>query len=67
MIGPGLGIRILGEVTESQVEIVRQADHIFISELVKHGLYGATSQALAALDPTRAVGVMGDKRYVWSS
>ncbi|KAL9102627.1 MAG: hypothetical protein Q9163_002242 [Psora crenata] len=60
--GPGLGIRVLGEVTEQQLKIAREADHIFISELRAHGLYGKTSQAFAALIPTRAVGVMGDKR-----
>lgn len=62
--GPGLGIRILGEVTKSQLEIARAADHIFLSELTAHGLYQKTSQAFAALIPTRAVGVMGDKRYL---
>ena len=60
--GPGLGIRILGEVTEAQLKIAREADHIFISELISHGLYRNASQAFAALIPTRAVGVMGDKR-----
>ena len=60
--GPGLGIRILGEVTETQLKIAREADHIFISELISHGLYRKASQAFAALIPTRAVGVMGDKR-----
>ena len=60
--GPGLGIRVLGEVTVKQLIIAREADHIFISELRAHGLYEKTSQAFAALIPTRAVGVMGDKR-----
>ena len=66
-VGPGLGIRILGEVTRPQLDIARAADHIFISEMKaykKKDLYRTTSQAYAALDPTRAVGVMGDKRQV---
>ena len=60
--GPGIGIRILGEVTPSQVEIARQADFIFIEEIVAAGLYRKISQAFAALLPVKAVGVMGDKR-----
>ena len=60
--GPGLAIRVLGEVTEPQLRIVRQADKIFIDELVANELYRKTSQAFAALLPVRAVGVMGDKR-----
>ena len=62
--GPGLAIRILGEVTSEQVAIVRQADHIFIEEIRAAGLYRKISQALAALIPVKSVGVMGDKR-VW--
>lgn len=60
--GPGIAIRILGEVTPSQVKIARQADHIFIEEIVAAGLYRKISQAFAALLPVKAVGVMGDKR-----
>lgn len=60
--GPGLAIRVLGEATEPQLRIVRQADKIFIDELVANDLYRKTSQAFAALLPVRAVGVMGDKR-----
>jgi GMP synthase (glutamine-hydrolysing) len=60
--GPGLGIRILGEVTVEQVRMLQHADAIFIEEIRKAGLYRQISQALAALDPTKAVGVMGDKR-----
>ncbi|KAL8627393.1 hypothetical protein Q9189_006914 [Teloschistes chrysophthalmus] len=60
--GPGIAIRILGEVTSAQVEIARQADHIFIEEIVAAGLYRKISQAFAALLPVKAVGVMGDKR-----
>lgn len=58
----GIAVRILGEVTPEKVEIARRADHIFISEIRKAGLYNQISQAFAALDPSRAVGVQGDKR-----
>src|SRR3990167_479376 len=66
--GPGLAIRILGEVSEERLEIVRQADDIFIFELKSAGLYNIKegssriSQALAALLPIKSVGVMGDSR-----
>lgn len=60
--GPGLGIRILGEVNAAQLEIARKADHIFITEIRNHGYYDKISQAFAALLPVKAVGVMGDKR-----
>ncbi|MCJ1335370.1 GMP synthase (glutamine-hydrolyzing) [Bachmanniomyces sp. S44760] len=60
--GPGLAIRILGEVTPVQVRIARQADDIFIGEIRAAGLYRQISQAFAALLPVKAVGVMGDKR-----
>ncbi|ETI20768.1 GMP synthase [glutamine-hydrolyzing] [Cladophialophora carrionii CBS 160.54] len=60
--GPGLAIRILGEVNESQLKIARHADKIFIDEIVSSGLYRKISQAFAALLPVKAVGVMGDKR-----
>ena len=60
--GPGIGIRVLGEVTPAQVDIARQADYIFIEEIVAAGLYRKISQAFAALLPVKAVGVMGDKR-----
>ncbi|EEB09430.2 GMP synthase [Schizosaccharomyces japonicus yFS275] len=60
--GPGLGIRVLGEVNKAQLEIARKADHIFISEIRAHGYYEQISQAFAALLPVKAVGVMGDKR-----
>lgn len=60
--GPGLGIRILGEITPQQLRIARQADHIFIQEINDAGLYRNISQAFAALLPVKAVGVMGDKR-----
>nr|CAG8478044.1 2349_t:CDS:10 [Entrophospora candida] len=60
--GPGLAIRILGEVTPSQIDIVRLADHIYIEEIKKANLYRKISQAYACLLPVKAVGVMGDKR-----
>lgn len=60
--GPGLGIRVLGEVTPEQLRILRQADSIFIEEIRAAGLYRKISQALVGLLPVRAVGVMGDKR-----
>ena len=60
--GPGIAIRILGEVTSDRVRMARQADHIFISMIREAGLYDKIGQAFAAMDPSRAVGVMGDKR-----
>jgi len=60
--GPGIAIRVLGEVTKERVEMARMADHIFISMIKEAGLYDRIGQAFAALDPSRAVGVMGDKR-----
>ncbi|KAL8870961.1 MAG: hypothetical protein Q9174_003110 [Haloplaca sp. 1 TL-2023] len=60
--GPGLAIRILGEVTRERVELVRQADKIFIEEIRKENLYREISQAFAALSTANVVGVMGDKR-----
>ncbi|KAI8576414.1 hypothetical protein K450DRAFT_257166 [Umbelopsis ramanniana AG] len=60
--GPGIAIRILGEVTPEQVAIARHADHIYIEEIKANGYYRQISQAYAALLPVKAVGVMGDKR-----
>ena len=60
--GPGLAIRILGEITEDRLRILREADYIFIDELKKSGLYDKTWQAFAALLPVKSVGVMGDAR-----
>lgn len=60
--GPGLGIRILGEITPERLEILRKADAIFIEEIRKAGHDRKISQALAALDTSRAVGVKGDER-----
>ncbi len=60
--GPGLAIRIIGEVTWDRLETLRHADAIFLEELGGAGLYRAVSQAFAALLPVRSVGVMGDGR-----
>ena len=60
--GPGLGIRILGEVTWERLEMLRRADRIFLEELRRAGLYRQTSQVFAVLLPVQSVGVMGDGR-----
>jgi GMP synthase (glutamine-hydrolysing) len=60
--GPGLAIRIPGEVTRERLEILRKADAIYLDEIRKAGLYDAIWQAFAVLLPVRTVGVMGDAR-----
>lgn len=60
--GPGLAVRVLGEVTPSRVSTLQEADHIFLEEIRKAGLYGALWQAFCVLLPVRSVGVMGDAR-----
>jgi len=60
--GPGLAIRIPGEVTEERLEILRKADAVFLDEIRKAGLYDKIWQAFAVLLPVRTVGVMGDAR-----
>lgn len=60
--GPGLGIRILGEITPEKVAILQEADHIFISELKNSNLYDQVWQAGVILLPIHSVGVMGDGR-----
>ena len=60
--GPGLGVRILGEVRKEYADLLRHADAIFIDELRRHELYDKTSQAFAVFLPVRSVGVMGDGR-----
>lgn len=60
--GPGLAIRILGEITEDKVNLLQQADSIFINGLKQHHLYANVWQAGAILLPTKSVGVMGDER-----
>lgn len=64
--GPGLGVRILGEVRPEYAELLAKADHIFIEELRRHDLYDKVSQAFAVFLPVRSVGVVGDARaYEW--
>ena len=60
--GPGLGVRILGEIQKAHAELLRRADAIFIEELRTQGLYDKVSQAFAVFLPVRSVGVMGDGR-----
>jgi GMP synthase (glutamine-hydrolysing) len=60
--GPGLAIRILGEIIPEKVSLLQEADHIYINALKKHGLYDKVWQAGAILLPVKSVGVMGDER-----
>ena len=60
--GPGLGVRILGEVKREYCDILSEADAIFIEELHNFGLYQKTSQAFAVFLPVKSVGVVGDAR-----
>ncbi len=60
--GPGLGVRILGEVKKEYADILRQADAIFLEELYIHNLYDEISQAFAVFLPVKSVGVVGDNR-----
>ncbi|MGB9852038.1 MAG: glutamine-hydrolyzing GMP synthase [Candidatus Kapaibacteriota bacterium] len=60
--GPGLAIRIIGEVTKERLEIIRKADKIFIEEIHRANLYNEIWQAFAVLLPVKTVGVMGDER-----
>ena len=60
--GPGLAIRIPGEITEEKLEILRKADVIYLEEIRNAGLYDAIWQAFAVLLPVKTVGVMGDSR-----
>ncbi len=60
--GPGLGVRIIGEITKEKTKILQEADHIFIEELIKADLYDSVSQAFAVLLPVKSVGVVGDER-----
>ena len=64
--GPGLGVRILGEVKKEYADLLRRADAIFIEELRNSGWYDQTSQAFAVFLPVKSVGVVGDgRRYEW--
>ena len=60
--GPGLGVRILGEVKKEFADLLRRADHIFIEELYNHNLYDTVSQAFTVFLPVKSVGVVGDNR-----
>ncbi len=60
--GPGLAIRVLGEITRERLEVLKSADEIFIGELRKQNLYNFTWQAFTVLLPVQSVGVMGDER-----
>jgi GMP synthase (glutamine-hydrolysing) len=60
--GPGLGVRILGEVTKEKTNVLKEADYIFIQELIKADLYNKVSQAFAVYLPIKSVGVVGDER-----
>ncbi|WP_457857854.1 glutamine-hydrolyzing GMP synthase [Psychrobacter pulmonis] len=64
--GPGLGVRILGEVKKEYADILRLADAIFMQELERSGWYDKTAQAFAVFQPIKSVGVVGDgRRYAW--
>lgn len=60
--GPGLGIRVIGEISREKLTLLKEADSIFIESLRKHNLYNDVWQALAVLLPVQSVGVMGDER-----
>jgi GMP synthase (glutamine-hydrolysing) len=60
--GPGLAIRILGEVTEEKVQLLQEADHLYVKSLKDHNLYATIWQAGTILLPVKSVGVMGDER-----
>ena len=60
--GPGLAIRMPGEITENKINILKEADSIFINSLIQHKLYNKIWQAYSALLPVKTVGVMGDNR-----
>ena len=60
--GPGLGVRIIGDITKEKTTVLKKADHIFIEELIKSDLYKSVSQAFAVHLPVKSVGVVGDER-----
>lgn len=60
--GPGLGIRVIGDITEEKIKLLQAADHIYVQALKNHGLYDKIWQAGAILLPVQSVGVMGDER-----
>lgn len=66
--GPGLGVRILGDITKEKLDLLREADDIFITALREENLYDSVWQAFAVLLPVKSVGVMGDNRtYQWTA
>ena len=60
--GPGLAVRILGEITPERLELLRRADHVVVDEIKKAGWYRKVWQSFAVLLPIKTVGVMGDER-----
>ena len=60
--GPGLGIRVMGEITQDRIDILQKADKIFIDELKAEKLYNSLSQAFVVYLPIKSVGVVGDER-----
>jgi GMP synthase (glutamine-hydrolysing) len=60
--GPGLAVRIVGEVTATRLDLLRRADAVVVEEIRRHGWYGRLWQSFAVLLPVRSVGVMGDQR-----
>ena len=60
--GPGLAVRVVGEVTPERLELLRDCDEILLEEIIANNLYRSTDQAFAVLLPVRSVGVMGDGR-----
>ena len=60
--GPGLAVRMLGEITKEKLDVLREADQIFIDELIDANLYNKVSQAFAVFLPVKSVGVVGDAR-----
>ena len=60
--GPGLAVRVLGEITEDRLRLLRDCDEILLEEITSAGLYRKTSQVFAVLTPVKSVGVMGDGR-----
>ena len=60
--GPGLGVRVVGDLSQTKLKVLREADHIFTEELFKHKLYHKLWQAFCVFLPVRSVGVMGDER-----
>ena len=60
--GPGLGIRVIGDLTKEKLNVLKEADHVFVEGLKTHGLYDKVWQAFVVLLPVQSVGVMGDER-----